>query len=261
MHQSKNGWRTAFTLVELVVVLSVITILTGILMPAVQQVREAGRRAVCSNRIKQQSLALLAFEAAHGYFPPGAEQQTLHSWSSRILPFLEQGGLYERLDFESRWDSAGNQPAVQTDLTVYSCPSSWKRYPGSTDYAGIRGSSHNARLNLGRNGVLFPVAESNQAIRLAQITDGTSHTIAIGEAVALDEQSHGFWASGLNCIGHDDGSINNLKGSRDEIASFHPGGANVSFADGSTHFFSQSLPLRVIGALCTRSNGEIVDDY
>ncbi|XZE56834.1 DUF1559 domain-containing protein [Planctomycetaceae bacterium SH139] len=83
----------------------------------------------------------------------------------------------------------------------------------------------------------------------------------MAKAVALGERSHGFWASGLNCIGHDDGSINNVMGSRDEIASGHPGGANVGFVNGSARFLSQSLSLEVIGVFCTRSNGEVIDSY
>lgn len=261
MQRSNQLQRRGFTLIELFAALFIIAILSGLLLPAVQQARETSRRASCLNRLKQQSLALQGFESSYKHLPAGAEPQTLHAWSSRVLPFLEQGTLYGQFDFKSRWDSVRNRLASRSSLEVYKCPSSWKDYPGASDYSGIRGSSHNARMDLGRNGTLFPLRGKTQGIRLSEITDGTSHTLVIAEAVALGEESNGFWASGLNCIGHDDGSINNRKGSRDEIASLHPGGANVAFADGSTRFLSQSLALRVIGALCTRSNGEVTGSY
>ena len=261
MQRFVRRYQSGFTLVELCVVLSIVAILAGLLLPAVQQVREASRNISCLNRLKQQGLGLLAFESSHGHLPAGAELQTLHAWSTRILPFLEQDSLYTQFDFKSRWDSIRNYEASRSTLSVYQCPSSWKDYPGASDYSGIRGSSHNARLNLGSNGVLFPVYLAKRGILLSEVTDGTSHTIAIAEAVALGKESNGFWASGLNCIGHDEGSINNLNGSRDEIASMHPGGANVAFSDGSTRFLSQSLSLQVMGALCTRSNAEVVGNY
>ena len=253
--------RNAFTLIELFTVLAIISILAGLLLPAVQQTREAARRATCANNLRQQGHAILAYESAHRSLPAGAEFRTFHSWATQILPFLEQRNLHQRMDFEVPWNAPRNILFAKTSLSTFSCPSSWKNFPGNTDYSGISGSSWNSKTNLGRNGLLFPVSPRHRAIKFAEVTDGTSQTLIIAEAVALGEQNHGFWASGLNCIGHDDGSINNLLGSRDEIASMHPGGANVAFADGSTRFLSQSLPLEIVGALCTRSNSEIVSEY
>lgn len=261
MPQSGRKTRSAFSLVELLVALALISILAGLLLPAVQQTREAARRATCANNLRQQGLAILAFESTFKLLPAGATADTLHSWSTQTLPFLEQNNLHHKIDFNSRWNASQNLPFTQVELSTFSCPSSWKDYPGRTDYAGIRGSSWNATSQLGRNGALFPVSPKHQAIKLSQITDGTSQTMIVAEAVALGEDSHGFWASGLNCIGHDEGSINNLQGSRDEIASLHPGGANVAFADGSTRFLSQSLPLEIVGALCTRNNSEVVGEF
>ncbi|MEO1614650.1 MAG: DUF1559 domain-containing protein [Planctomycetota bacterium] len=261
MQRPTNRQRRGFTLIELFAALSILAILAGVLLPAVQQTRELSRRVSCANRLKQQSLALLAFESTYKHLPAGAEPQTLHAWSSRILPFLEQANRYHQIDFQIGWNSGSNRRAIHSSLPVYKCPSSWKDYPGASDYSGIRGSSHNARSNLGRNGVLFPILSKTNGIRLSEITDGTSQTLAIAEAVALGEDSNGFWASGLNCIGHDEGPINNRRGSRDEIASLHPGGANVALADGSTRFLNQSLSLQVLGALCTRGNGEVTGSY
>lgn len=248
-----------FTLLELVAVLMVLSIVFGLSLPAVQQVRETARQTSCQNRLKQQSLALLLHESSFRSLPAGAAYQTNHAWSARILPFLEQGSLYERFNFGLAWNAPDNTPYAQADLSVFHCPSSWKDYSGRTDYCGIRGSSYNTTVNLGKNGVLFPIGRDERPVKLRDIKDGTSHTMAIAEGVALSERSHGFWASGLNCIGHDNGGINNREGGFDEIASLHPGGAYSAFVDGSTRFIHQSVPLSEIAAMCVRDDGLIAE--
>lgn len=253
--------RCGFTVVELFAVISILAILTGLMLPAVQKAREAARRIACVKNLSQQSLALLAFESNFGKFPAGAEADTLHAWSTRILPYLEQTNIYQQIDFSIPWDASANTEWSRQNLDVFSCPSSWKDYRGSTDYSGMSGSSNNTTVDIGRNGVLFPVSRNAGRISLAEITDGLSNTIAVAEAVALGEQDYGLWASGLNCISHDNGSINNLSGGIYEIASLHPGGANVAFSDGSVRYLSESLSLDVVSALCTRNNQETVFDF
>ncbi|MEL7499999.1 MAG: DUF1559 domain-containing protein [Planctomycetota bacterium] len=257
--RSKNN--RGFTLVELMVVMSIIGVLIAMLFPAVQQVRDAARRTTCGNNLRQIGVGLLSFEAAHQSFPAGAELGTYHAWSSRILPFVEQTSLYNNLDFKLTWDATQNLTARQTSLAVFTCPSTWKTYPGSTDYSGISGSSHNATRNLGRNGMLFPVTRRFGPVRMASITDGTSNTVMVGEAIAINENNFGYWSCGLNCIGHDDGPVNNLRGAADELASSHAGGAQSVFADGSTHFLNEGVALDIIGAICTRNNGEVIADF
>ena len=117
------------------------------------------------------------------------------------------------------------------------------------------------RLDVGRNGILYPLDRGEKPIVLSSITDGTSNTIAIAEAVAVGEDNYGFWSCGASCLSHDEGSINNRRGSLDEIASLHPGGANAVFADGSVHFLSETLSLDIVAALCTRNNQEVVSGF
>jgi prepilin-type N-terminal cleavage/methylation domain-containing protein/prepilin-type processing-associated H-X9-DG protein len=256
-----NKIRQGLTLVELTVVISILGVLLALLLPAVQQVREAARRITCSANLAQQGLALQHFESSFKVFPAGAEAGTLHSWSTRILPHLEQVPLYQQIDFDLPWDAAENSTWTQQKLAVFACPSSWKNYSGLTDYSGISGSSHQATQNIGRNGILFPIDRTERRVTMASIVDGTSNTIAIAEAVALGQDNFGFWSCGANCLGHDEGSINNRRGSLDEITSLHPGGANAAFADGSVRFLSEKLSFDIVAALCTRNNQEVVSDF
>jgi prepilin-type N-terminal cleavage/methylation domain-containing protein/prepilin-type processing-associated H-X9-DG protein len=258
---NKNRIHPGFTLVELTVVIAILGILMGLLLPAVQQAREAARRITCSNNLKQQGLALLQFESSFQSLPAGGDAGTLHSWCTRILPYLEHGGLYQQIDLKADWDAPSNVAWTQQNLSLFSCPSSWKSYPGLTDYSGISGSSHRATQDIGRNGTLFPLDFNERPVTIASIIDGMSNSLAISECIGLSEINHGFWSSGANCLGHDEGSINNCRGSLDEIASLHPGGANAVFADGSVRFLSEAMSLEVVAALCTRNNQEVVSDF
>ena len=122
--RSKNV--SGFTLVELLVVIAIIGILIGMLLPAVQQVREAARRIDCSNRTRQLGLASLNYESAHNALPPGwrvddGTSLTGWGWAATILPFLEAGNLNDRIDFRGAVDA---NPEVLTEVVpVFLCPS------------------------------------------------------------------------------------------------------------------------------------------
>ena len=122
-----HRWRTGFTLIELLVVIAIIAILVSLLLPAVQQAREAARRTECKNHLKQIGLALHNYHDAHGAFPLGL---TAHGagWSAMLLPYLDQSNIYNTLVFAENgagnWDVAGpNQSALQTLIPVFRCPS------------------------------------------------------------------------------------------------------------------------------------------
>ena len=148
MRQYKKNRERGFTLVELLVVIAIIGILIGMLLPAVQQVREAARRIQCGNQMRQISLAMLNYESSNGHFPPGIQPRTDgvsngiptaaqapallrgngYGWGTIILPFIEQNAIHQQLsDISSgltrpTLPGSGVQPQLQT-IATYICPS------------------------------------------------------------------------------------------------------------------------------------------
>jgi prepilin-type N-terminal cleavage/methylation domain-containing protein/prepilin-type processing-associated H-X9-DG protein len=253
-----RGGRNAFTLVELLVVIGIIGILIGMLMPAVQQVREAARRSQCQSNLHNLGLAVLNYESARGSFPPGGMVGTRHSWGTLALPHLEQQAVYDSVDFSVQWHLGDNTPIATTNLPIFQCPSSSKWFNGKTDYCGISGSIHTPNSTPpGKNGVFFPsFTGRSKRIQLAQIYDGTSHTIAIAEGAGVTRTAYGYWACGFNCFSHDDGGVNAPGMPVDEIVSEHSSGANAVFCDGSVRMLSDQMDLAAVAALCTRNGSE-----
>ena len=122
--------RSGFTLVELLVVIAIIGILIGMLLPAVQQVREAARRIQCGNNVRQLALGLMNYESAQMELPAGWMTESDDvldepgwGWSARILPFVEAGNLYQQIDFDSEIAADHNLDAINQNVPLFTCPS------------------------------------------------------------------------------------------------------------------------------------------
>ena len=120
----RHLFRRAFTLVELLVVIAIIGILIGLLLPAVQSSREAGRRISCTNNLKQIGLAALSFESENAVLPPRCKTSVPYrGWGPNLLPYLEEKALAKQYKYNLNFWDPGNASAVSTPVTVFSCPS------------------------------------------------------------------------------------------------------------------------------------------
>ena len=275
--------RRGFTLVELLVVIAIIGILIALLLPAVQAAREAARRTQCTNNLKQMGLGLHNYHSSLRCFPIGNVYGTYWSFQMLLLPVLEQGPLYDQADFgaatcfmyNANLPDMKGVPAVP--LAVTRCPSDPREgeifydpvyygfdygYYALGNYFGVMGTQ---RAPYSNDGLLF--SDSTTAIR--DVLDGTSNTLIVGERGVIDHLRLGWWACGA---GYDQtGDCDNLMTTElgltpgDEsdahgchFWSYHPGGANFLFADGSTQFLSYTIDYQVFQGLSTRAGGEVV---
>lgn len=186
--------RLAFTLVELLVVIAIIGILIGMLLPAVQMVREAARQAECKNNLKQLALAALNFESAHMKFPPGVVdddddlKEALHTGWAFLLPFIEQSNVADQYDMTVSWKSTANLPLAQITIPTLNCPSNPTAFEQTGD---IEGTKSDYALSKGPAAALYAHTPEgmfgiNQQVKMGAITDGTSNTFLIGDAVSND---------------------------------------------------------------------------
>ena len=285
-HRRKRG----FTLIESLVVIAVIAILVALLLPAVQQVREAARRMRCKNNLKQIGLALHNYHDIAGSLPPqtvvdrtGPEETGWWSWRVRILPQLDQQTLYQHFDLsEDVWTNADKyKPYTSRKIQVFMCPSdpnveqvaeSFDIFPDGeayalTSYHGSRGRGQ----SIPDDGA-FPAI--NRVVKLKDITDGTAHTILIGERPADTSAEWGWWAAG---VGIDDEGLadhvldayegfhtGNMSDTSNDLTHFwsaHSGGAHFAFCDGSIRFLSYSIDQNTYAALTSRNGKEVAGRF
>jgi prepilin-type N-terminal cleavage/methylation domain-containing protein len=290
-HQPRPSRRAGFTLIELLVVIAIIAILIGLLLPAVQKVREAAARARCLNNLKQIGLALHSYHDTYQHLPPprGNHVATplfteFRGWMCEILPYIEQDNLARKM-YTNPW-YVGFFATFNTPVQTYLCPSDPRNLlnvPNGngalTSYLGVTGSDNdvNAQFNGPTNGI-FNV--SSGGIRLTDITDGTSNTLMVGERPPTANLFEGWWGAsdydtllstrqlygdlfgaggcvlpGLFGPGSPSGPCN---GDGNHFWSFHTNGANWVLGDGSVRFLPYSASALTI-PLASRNGGEVVD--
>ena len=203
---------SGFTLVELLVVIAIIGILIGMLLPAVQQVREAARRSECMNQVRQLPLASLNYESALMRFPAGAEHVNAPGnrsndtnsfgwgWRTKILPYMEQGNVFDKFDLTMKINAGVNAALIEQPVSTFICPSdplmaeTLHPVSGSIDmamssYLGNGGSIEWAFIPVEdfSDGVLMR-CENNQylGITIGDVSDGTSNTFFCGETLSYN---------------------------------------------------------------------------
>ena len=304
-----------FTLIELLVVIAIIAVLIALLLPAVQSAREAARRVNCVNNLKQIGIALHNYHDSMSTFPPGycsfwradsgdagtAEDDLGQGWGwgSMILPQLEQQSIFNAINFNLTMTFPANATAQLLRVTTYLCPSDATPTTvpvrdqtntttvynvGTGNYVGMYGLGEIGEAPGAGNGMFF----RNSKINFAQIIDGTSNTIAIGERshnlsyVTWTGRAVGGWlfktssVEGgtdtfqvspeesftmiLGPIGLEDlpRTPNHPRAHVEDYWSRHPGGVNFLFADGSVHFLKSSISAVTYQALGTRGGREVI---
>ena len=314
--RSPTGLR-GFTLIELLVVIAIISILVGLLLPAVQASRESARNTQCQNNLKQIGLAVQNFHAQRDELPPSRNYDHFMTWAFLILPYMEQNALDDEWDEKTKYYYQSDKARL-TKIPGYYCPSrrsdkvistigddvqspyeTSMHVPGTVaDYACSAGYGPNGHWNwvhsdgafiVGR-GVTDPPAPANtpdgwfpapgaklisweSRTSFASITDGTSHTIIVGEkhvrpqwqGIAPEDGAiyNGDHPSNFSRCGGPSYPIARFPDDtfRRNFGSWHAAGCNFVFADGSVRTIDVNISTHVLGLLTHRHDMQVVPEY
>jgi len=274
-----------FTLIEIMVVIAIIAVLIALLLPAVQSAREAARRIQCTNNMKQLGLAVVNYEAINSCLPPGCFPRAMGSNAGyandfsvfvRLLPQLEQQPTYDATNLNLTCLNPENFTLTGTAIAMLCCPSdfaiatpqtiyAWSgfsrvpvRTAWGTSYAAIAGPWEWDSFNLvpgtldrplpgeaqriAQLGLIFPLS----TVRIAEITDGASHTLLFGETDFTANKTQWGLGDGINTLASTTAPPNakmivEPPFSHLSVRSLHPGGVNCTFADGSVKFLKDTI--------------------
>ncbi|MFK7737788.1 MAG: DUF1559 domain-containing protein [Pirellulaceae bacterium] len=275
-----NFARRGFTLVELLVVIAIIGILVGLLLPAVQAAREAARRSQCGNNLMQLGLALHHYEFGLEHLPPGVtdeagpirfEPSGKHvSWIVQILPYIEERVAFKQFDQSLGAYAPENAPVRQHNIRTLACPSDPLARGETIAASSYVGNQHDreAPIDADNSGLLF----LNSSVRFSEITDGSSYTLLIGESVIAPDDLG--WVSGTRSTLRNGSTLSSptgmtkLTAEQEEaegtlqvggFSSFHTGGAQFGFADGSIRFLSEATDTETLRNLTNRADGVLFE--
>ena len=230
--------------------IAIIGMTISLFLPAMRSAPEAARRAQCVNNMKQIALALHHYQEMYGTLPPAyvaADDGTpLHSWRVLILPFLDRNDIYDQYRFDEPWDGPNNRKLAERNPMVYRCPtiersrsSLWRNSAdqnASTHYLVLTGDQ-----------TPFP---GPRATKIEDIGDGTSNTILV---VEVDRENVVPWMAPRDI---DPASFIRILSEENKDRTQHPGGMNITFADGSVKFIKASVNRNTLEALMTVNGSE-----
>jgi prepilin-type N-terminal cleavage/methylation domain-containing protein len=286
--------KRGFTLIELLVVIAIIAILIGLLVPAVQKVREAAARMSCSNNLRQIGIGMHNYHGTFSKFMPARgnlqnpSQITVPTvyggWMCNLLPFIEQDNLKTSLTSFPNFNFGTFLMNYTHTVKTFVCPSDGRGFDpnpaggGLTSYLGVTGNDSDSGTQFfGPTNGIFDV--TSMGTRFGDITDGTSNTLMVGERPAAGDKFWGWWSVSdydcllsvqnsilfYSCPGGVPGTFHapttrplDMNNESCHFYSLHTGGSNWLFGDASVKFVSYTGQQATIG-LASRNGGEVVD--
>jgi prepilin-type N-terminal cleavage/methylation domain-containing protein/prepilin-type processing-associated H-X9-DG protein len=291
MSRNGAGKYGGVTLIELLVVIAIIGLLIAMLLPAIQASRESARNACCRSNLRQIGVGLHHYVGTWRIFPPCYVDD--HNWVAFLLPQLDERSLAAAYSFRVPWKHPDNQPAINRHLEILQCPSTQsdedrldnigRKLTAATSDYGVPNRVMPEVVNAGLvppTPDLAGILNYTRGARLAEITDGTSSTLAITEDAGRPD----LWTKLGHGSGHVSGAgwadpdgnfplhTSTLDGqagpgpcainctNNNEAFAFHPGGINALFGDGSVHFLAETISVPVYAALITRAGEETLPE-